>query len=88
MAICGLRGLCVALGQENAEAEVETYLKRSYGGRIKTTEVVKREDLDLVGSIPSSQGLSDRLAVFRKIDRVGGTRWARGLMVGFGADCD
>eukprot|EP00873_Tetraselmis_striata_P038899 jgi/Tetstr1/459163/TSEL_004609.t1 len=33
--------------KDNFESEVETYLKRSYGGRIKTTEIVQREDLDL-----------------------------------------
>ena len=34
--------------QDNSESEVEAYLRRKYEGRIKSVEIVEREDLDLV----------------------------------------
>lgn len=39
------------LAKDEAEAEVDTYLKRTYGGIVKSCEVVEREDLDLVNKI-------------------------------------
>eukprot|EP00959_Pyramimonas_sp_CCMP1952_P044199 923885-Pyramimonas_sp.AAC.1 len=33
--------------RDNAEAEVEAYLRRKYEGRILDTEVVTKEDLDM-----------------------------------------
>eukprot|EP00951_Prasinocladus_malaysianus_P004168 scaffold29453_cov33-Prasinocladus_malaysianus.AAC.1 len=36
--------------EDNAETEVDTYLKRTYGGKVKSCDIVQREDLDLVGS--------------------------------------
>jgi hypothetical protein len=36
------------LSQEDAEMEVEAYLRRKYEATIKAVEIVHREDLDLV----------------------------------------